>query len=76
MNYIFQLILFLLLVYISEHINKEIIIIYKNPVFKIIFLFSLYIYGSNDIPFTIFLAFYYVYLGQRIQQKELLYKII
>jgi len=51
--------------------NNQIIIIYKNPVFKLIFLFLIYLYGNNDIILTALFAIYYVYLGQKIQEKEL-----
>jgi hypothetical protein len=46
--------------------------IYKNPIFKLVFLFGIYLYGNNDVVFTLLCAIYYVYLGQNIQQKELL----
>lgn len=52
--------------------NKIIITIYKNPIFKLIFLFGLYLYGYQDIILTSLLAFYYVYIGQIIQNIELL----
>jgi hypothetical protein len=65
----------LILLYITKHLNKEIILIYKNPIFKIIFLFGLYTFGNNNIYLTILLAFYYIYIGQKIQEKELLFKI-
>jgi len=51
--------------------NNQIIVIYKNPIFKLIFLFLIYLYGNNDIILTLLSAIYYVYLGQKIQEKEL-----
>jgi hypothetical protein len=45
--------------------------VYKNPIFKLVFLFGIYLYGNNDVVFTLLSAMYYVYLGQNIQQKEL-----
>jgi hypothetical protein len=51
--------------------NNQIIVIYKNPIFKLIFLFLIYLYGNNDIVLTSLFAIYYVYLGQKIQEKEL-----
>jgi hypothetical protein len=75
--YIIELTIFLVLIYFIDYlnINKEIISLYKNPIFKIIFLFGLYTFGNNNIYLTLFLAFYYIYLGQKIQEKELLFKI-
>lgn len=51
--------------------NKLINNVYKNPIFKLIFLFGIYLYGDNDVVFTLLCAIYYVYLGQNIQEKEL-----
>jgi hypothetical protein len=63
------------LIYYADHINDEIIYFYKNPIFKIIFLFGLYAFGNNNIYMALFLAFYYIYFNQKIQEKELLFKI-
>ena len=52
--------------------NELIINIYKNPIFKLIFLFGIYIYGEKDIILTLLFSLYYVYLGQKIEEKELL----
>ena len=52
--------------------NKKIITIYKNPVFKLIFLFGIYLYGEKDIVLTLLIAMYYIYLGQKIQEYELI----
>ncbi len=52
--------------------NKRIILIYKNPIFKLIFLFGIYLYGDKDIVLTLLITIYYLYLGQKIQESELL----
>ena len=52
--------------------NSKIIGIYKNPVFKLIFLFGIFLYGEKDIVLTLLISMYYVYLGQKIQENELL----
>lgn len=52
--------------------NNEIIAIYKNPVFKLIFLFGIYLYGEKDVILALLISMYYVYLGQKIQETELL----
>ena len=52
--------------------NCTIITIYKNPVFKLIFIFGIYLYGENDVVLTLLIAMYYIYLGQKIQETELL----
>jgi len=52
--------------------NNEIIAIYKNPVFKLIFLFGIYLYGEKDVVLALLISMYYVYLGQKIQETELL----
>jgi len=69
------LILFLFFNYLKNNLNNRIIAIYKNPIFKIIFLLVLYYYGYYNIYLTIIIALYYIYLGQIIQEKELLYRI-
>lgn len=51
--------------------NDKIIAIYKNPIFKLIFLFGIYLYGEMDIVLTLLFAMYYIYLGQKIQENEL-----
>jgi hypothetical protein len=50
---------------------NQIIAIYKNPIFKLIFIFGIYIYGEKDIILTLLFAMYYIYLGQKIQETEL-----
>jgi hypothetical protein len=69
--YITNIIIFILLDSFFD-INDKIIRIYKNPIFKLIFLFGIYLYGEIDIVLTLLFAMYYVYLGQKIQEKELL----
>jgi len=61
--------------YIVNNLNNKIIDIYKSPIFKIIFLFGIYYYGDINIYITILYAIFYIYMGQKIQEKELLYKI-
>jgi hypothetical protein len=77
-------IIFLLLIIISIYFYSKInssnipdsfIIIYKNPLFKIIFLLLLYFYGNYNIPLTLFLAINYIGLGQIIQHQELMENI-
>ncbi len=63
-------ILLLIEINFDQH-YKLINTVYKNPIFKLIFLFGIYLYGNNDVVFTLLSAMYYVYLGQNIQQKEL-----
>ena len=58
--------------YISFDIPDYIIIIYNNPIFKIIFLLGLYFFGYENIQLTLFLAINYVGLGLKIQNQELL----
>ncbi len=55
--------------------NNNIIAIYKNPVFKLIFIFGIYLYGEKDIILTLLISMYYIYLGQKIQENELLLTI-
>ena len=52
--------------------NKKIITIYKNPVFKLIFLFGIFLYGDNDHVLSLLSAVFYVYIGQKIQEIELI----
>jgi hypothetical protein len=61
--------------YLINNLNDKIINIYKNPIFKLIFLFGLYYYGDINIYITILYSIFYIYLGQKILEKELLYKI-
>lgn len=61
--------------YLINNLNYKIINIYKNPIFKFLFLFGLYYYGDINIYITIIYALFYIYLGQKIQEKELLYNI-
>jgi hypothetical protein len=43
--------------------NNNFIFIYKHPLFKIIFLYLLYIYGSYNYYLTLFLATIYIIYG-------------
>lgn len=74
MNILLYTISIVLIIIIELIMNKtnQIIIIYKNPIFKLIFLFIIYLYGEKDIVFALLLATYYIYLGQKIQKNELL----
>ena len=56
--------------------NKLIITIFKNPIFKLIFLFGIYLYGNNNIIFTLLCATYYIYISQRILEKEIINNVI
>lgn len=71
------LIIYLLYTYflVNKKIPSIIINIYKNPIFKIIFLFSLYVYGNYNIPISLFLTLNYIGLGQIIQEKELMFNL-
>jgi hypothetical protein len=69
------LLTFLLFNYLKDNLSNQIISYYKNPVFKIVFLLGLYYYGTVNIYLTLIFALYYIYIGQLIQEKELLYKI-
>ena len=74
MNTLLYIIGSFILFFIETNFNeyyKLINIVYKNPIFKLIFLFGIYLYGDNDVVFTLLCAMYYVYLGQHIQEKEL-----
>jgi hypothetical protein len=61
---------------ILYNLNITIINIYNYPIFKLIFLFGLYTFGNYDPILLLLLAIYYVYLGQVIKEKELLYNIV
>jgi hypothetical protein len=77
-NYLYFLIFISLLYtyYTKKIIIPNIIIdIYKNPIFKIIFLFTLLVYGKKNIPITIFFAINWVGLSHQIQEQELLNNI-
>ena len=68
--------IFIFILIESVLINSDLIIhIYTNPIFKLIFLFGIYIYGEKDIVLSLLISMYYIYLGQKIQEKELLLKI-
>jgi hypothetical protein len=69
------LLTFLLFNYLKDNLSTQIISYYKNPLFKIVFLLGLYYYGTVNIYLTLIFALYYIYIGQLIQEKELLYKI-
>jgi hypothetical protein len=66
---------FAIYIYYKDNLPQIVKTIYKNPIFKIVFLLSLYYYGNTNIPITLLLAIYYVSLGQVIQEKELLHNI-
>jgi hypothetical protein len=66
---------FAIYIYFKDNLPQVVKSIYKNPIFKIVFLLSLYYYGNRNIPITLLLAIYYVSLGQIIQEKELLHNI-
>lgn len=66
---------FAIYIYFKDNLPQVVKSIYKNPIFKIVFLLSLYYYGNTNIPITLLLAIYYVSLGQIIQEKELLHNI-
>lgn len=70
--YTSSLIIFILLI---KNLKPIFIKIYKNSIFKLIFLFGLYLFGNNDITMTLLLSIYYIYLGQIIQEIELLKNI-
>lgn len=58
--------------YIDKNLDNKIINIYKNPIFKLIFLFGLYYYFENDKYLTFLLGIFYIYLNQRIKEVELM----
>lgn len=72
MDSILYVISMLIIIYIELKSDTIIIKIYKNPIFKLIFLFIIYLYGKNDIIFTILSSTYYIYLDQKIKENELL----
>ena len=75
-NYNIYLIIFIIFIIIEKNkTNKTIIWLYKNPIFKLLFLFGLFLYGHNDYVLTIIFAVFYIYLGQLIQHIELLENI-
>lgn len=56
-------------------IPEPIIVIYKNPIFKFLFLILLYLFGNKNIILSLFLAVNYIGLGQVIQYQELMHNI-
>ena len=74
-QYIQCIISFMVFLYIKNNLNSKTIFIYKHPIFKVIFLLLLFVYGDMNQYLTVLCAFYYIYIGQLIQDKELLYKI-
>jgi hypothetical protein len=68
--YVVSIFIFMFIESIIHKYNK-IIAIYKNPIFKLIFIFGIYIYGEKDIILTLLFAMFYIYLGQKIQENEL-----
>ena len=55
----------------STKIPTFVIDTYKNPIFKILLLLCLYLFGNYNIPLTLFIAVNYIGLGQLIQTNEL-----
>ena len=74
MNTLLYIIIFLFFLFIEFNLNKNklILTIYKNPVFKLIFLFIIFIFGNNDHVLSLLSAVFYVYIGQKIQEIELI----
>jgi hypothetical protein len=74
MNTSLYIISFIIFYFIELNINKNksLITIYKSPIFKLIFLFAIYLYGENNYILSLLTAVFYVYIGQKIQQIELL----
>jgi hypothetical protein len=74
MNTSLYIISFIVFYIIERNLNKKksIITVYKNPIFKLIFLFGIYLYGDNDYILSLLFAVFYIYIGQKIQEKELL----
>lgn len=70
MDIILYIISILLIIFIELKLDNMIIKIYKNPIFKLIFLFMIYLYGENNIIFTILSSTYYIYLDQKIKENE------
>ena len=59
-------------IFVSFNIPNYIIDIYKNPIFKIIFLLGLYFFGNKNINLRFFLAINFVGIGLKIQNQELI----
>ncbi len=72
MNILLYIITFLVFYLIDSNLNKSLITIYKSPIFKLIFLFAIYLYGEKDYILSLLTAVFYVYIGQKIQEIELL----
>jgi hypothetical protein len=70
--YISIIIIYTLLI---EKMNSVIINIYKNQIFKFIFLYFLCIYGYQDPSLVLLLALLYIHMDQEIKRIELLYNI-
>ena len=70
-NIIYILVIFMCY-YIDKNLDNNIINIYKNPIFKLIFLFGLYYYFENYKYLTFLLGIFYIYLNQRIKEVELM----
>jgi hypothetical protein len=73
-----QLYVILICVFIYTYINvsfdvpENIILIYKNPIFKIIFLLGLYFFGCKNELLIFFLGVNYIGIGLKIQNQELI----
>ena len=59
-------------IFMSFNIPIFIIDLYNNPIFKIIFMLSLYFFGNQNIKLMLFLAINFVGLGLKIQNQELI----
>jgi len=73
-NYVIILlaIIFYINLFLSYDISDQIINIYKNPIFKLFFLLTLYFFGYYNVYITLFLAINYVALDLKIKNQELL----
>lgn len=70
-NIIYILVIFMCY-YIDKNLDNNIINIYKNPIFKLIFLFGLYYYFESYKYLTFLLGIFYIYLNQKIKEVELM----
>jgi len=74
-KFINYIIIFIICNYIEYNINKTIIKIYKNPIFRLLFLYLLYIFLEYDKIISLLLLICYIYIGEIIKESELLYNI-
>lgn len=62
--------------FLSEiKIPKIIINIYNDRIFTLFFLFSLLFFGNKNIKLTLILAIIWIFIGQIINEQELLINI-